>query len=1317
MVVDPSRVTSTCVTLIDHIYSTNSTSLINVPVQYYAPGDHYPVGCIVNKFAKIIKDKSDSHFEIKYRNFKTFNDENEHAPVDTERVKNKYQPELYTDEICKSKFQREYFHKKKDTENYKKYRNILVRSAKSKYFIDGIDNDKNCKILWRHLKDMNSISKQEIDILTDEGTVLIHKNDIANCLNDHFSTVDEHAPVVTERVKNKYQPELYTDEICKSKFQREYFHKKKDTENYKNYRNILVRSAKAKYFIDGIDNDKNCKILWRHLKDMNSISKQEIDILTDEGTVLIHKNDIANCLNDHFSTVGEEKKTERTTYLKYINPNFTLEEEFGTNMETEKKTGFLPTINYCEPCYENHHTVDPENMCEECEEYLCESCTNVHCSQKHNKGHTIKPVPRPISCDPCSTNDKHKIATAFCLDCEEPEPLCDDCADQHKLMKKTKNHKMSMDKFTLNLKLKIREEEIERSVQDIDESLGDQTPANNDQNTISVKGKGLTVASCVQHAVSNERHNIIPAFKPQCEPCQNRGKPTPAAYFCYDCEERYCETCTKKHNTSKNTKNHCIGDIPLGTEYTNTCGPCKYNDKITEASHFCDTCEENLCEGCMSSHRSQKMARNHRIKPFQSEFQHQDDPNKNNWVNKEEQERIYDSTPTVEEHRTEKPGKPYVTEEVNKSDHVILKWEHAHRLTEDEFYQIVMKQHPDGKWKVFQTQKPCIHRILTVDGLKAETSYIFKVRVANDITGEEDIFSTESDVITTGESPAFRIMKRSEKIEEGSPAVYRLPIKEVSKSRNVGSQTRKFILGSPGNNTKEKTIMIVGATGSGKSTLINGMANYVMGVTWEDPFRFTLIHLENCEQERVGNEALSQTEWITCYTICSDVASRIEYTINFIDTPGFGDTRGLQQDAKIVSQIRDLFTAKDSKGVATLDAVCFILKAPDARLTTTQKYIFESILALFGNDIKNNICTLVTFADGQKPPVLAALEALDGTPLPCETFFPFNNSALYVDNRTDSLGSLSPFFWEMGMKSCDDFFRSLLGLQTKSLLLTSEVLTKRQKLENTILHLQEEIDLGLSKINLLEQEVKIFTKYKRQIRDNEKFEYEVEESKMEKVDISGQGIHTTTCLICNFTCHNSCAYANDSDKANCCAMGDGGNCTVCPKNCHWNQHSNVPYIFKWYTHKVKKTYSEMKDKYQQAHQRKMSQEDILEEMHEEIKILEVAIQIKVEEITEYGNRLKEIALRPDPLSTVQYIELMIESEMREKKSGFNQRVETLEQCKKRAEIGKSFQIFEHRLRDTRASIKASTTGDDTSFGKDNRSLFNKVKDKFKQLVF
>ena len=58
-----------------------------------------------------------------------------------------------------------------------------------------------------------------------------------------------------------------------------------------------------------------------------------------------------------------------------------------------------------------------------------------------------------------------------------------------------------------------------------------------------------------------------------------------------------------------------------------------------------------------------------------------------------------------------------------------------------------------------------------------------------------------------------------------------------------------FVTFSQGNPSKlgdaltEKTIMVVGATGAGKSTLIDGFINYIVNVEWGDEFRFSLVDL------------------------------------------------------------------------------------------------------------------------------------------------------------------------------------------------------------------------------------------------------------------------------------------------------------------------------------------------------------------------------------------------------------------------------------------------------------------------------------------
>ncbi len=60
-----------------------------------------------------------------------------------------------------------------------------------------------------------------------------------------------------------------------------------------------------------------------------------------------------------------------------------------------------------------------------------------------------------------------------------------------------------------------------------------------------------------------------------------------------------------------------------------------------------------------------------------------------------------------------------------------------------------------------------------------------------------------------------------------------------------------------------QAIMVVGETGTGKTTIINGMMNYMLGVEWEDDFRLKLID----EPETPEGQANSQTSLITAYTV------------------------------------------------------------------------------------------------------------------------------------------------------------------------------------------------------------------------------------------------------------------------------------------------------------------------------------------------------------------------------------------------------------------------------------------------------------------
>lgn len=102
----------------------------------------------------------------------------------------------------------------------------------------------------------------------------------------------------------------------------------------------------------------------------------------------------------------------------------------------------------------------------------------------------------------------------------------------------------------------------------------------------------------------------------------------------------------------------------------------------------------------------------------------------------------------------------------------------------------------------------------------------------------------------------------------------------------------------------------------------------------------------------------------------------------------------------------DEITGEKSPEIDNLNAICLIFKASDTRCHERAKNILDKLFLLFGEDIKNNIIIIFTFADS--PSNIPALNPLKDKNSPFAKtlgnidnlkYFVFNNAAYFSDDR------------------------------------------------------------------------------------------------------------------------------------------------------------------------------------------------------------------------------------------------------------------------------------------------------------------------------
>ena len=445
-----------------------------------------------------------------------------------------------------------------------------------------------------------------------------------------------------------------------------------------------------------------------------------------------------------------------------------------------------------------------------------------------------------------------------------------------------------------------------------------------------------------------------------------------------------------------------------------------------------------------------------------------------------------------------------------------------------------------------------------------------------------------------------------------------------------------------------KTIMVVGQTGSGKTTLLNSFLNFLMGIKYEDDFRYKII-IEN-ENQKDGSSLTSDVNVYNIRSISSDIPN-----IRIVDTPGFGDTRGLDYDSKIIDMIRDTFTNE----CKTITSICFVAKSTETRFTSFQK-IFSNVMGLFGNDVGENFIAMLTICDGDIPKKIVNYlkdkstifgQLIDKIQEPW--YLTFNNSAIFSSVQA----KFTKYFWELGMENYKKFLRKLLMLNEKSLKLSREVLNVRKQLHTTILGLRPQLDKSLQLMESIRKEINIIETNKDKINQCKDFNYKFKKPEIVQKNLP-QGQHTTTCIICNYTCHYPCHIPDNNNKRNCSAMRNG-KCTVCKNKCEWNQHRNLPYIFEYKEKEETRSSEELRKKYVDSKCKLSASEQILNKLYEEFENILEDCYNKSNEIKKTVEELKKISLYVNPNEDYEeYIKYCIQNEENEKKEGYLDRIKS-----------------------------------------------------------
>ena len=516
-----------------------------------------------------------------------------------------------------------------------------------------------------------------------------------------------------------------------------------------------------------------------------------------------------------------------------------------------------------------------------------------------------------------------------------------------------------------------------------------------------------------------------------------------------------CDICktNNKANAYKNTFfrcNNCKKNICTlcKISHDNSHGIIHYDDKnyICEEhsesyNSYCKSCNKNLCTECVKFHKSHEIVNYGNIVPDINEL-------KNNLEEFRETKDNFNKT---------------IRDIINKLETVMNNIEILYKINED----IVNKYIKSKSKRNYEV-------IMNINWFNSPKNNIIKemkqiINIKNDNEEIEKILNIYDKMVYKENNTIIPI-----------PGSNKLYTKE-EEYRKLYIYQYPNISFSEEEKDKSINILFIGPIGVGKTTLINSFLNVLMGVTIDSNFRYVITS----EKRSENNYYNPLTNDVYIYNIKANDGKLYQ----IIDTPGF-IFDDINQNKIITEKIYKLFREK----INFINVICLVEQSSNCRLTIGMKLTLHTILNLFGDNLKTNFITMLTFCDGGIPQFAEALKNFQSyskiiSYIEEPWYYKFNNSCFFsVDIKDFSVKS----FWNLSYKNYESFIKRLEKLEKKNLLQTLELLSERRKLQDIVVNSYDKYILLLDK-NIEYKKISI----SKSNKDSRKIKNEISDLKKE----------------------------------------------------------------------------------------------------------------------------------------------------------------------------------------------------------------------------